>query len=254
MFRKIITPTLSALVISSVAFAGGPDLTRDSINGFFMGANIGGAISMDSLSGEYNNPANATSQTFQTSASDTSALTGASIGYAFSITPRSQIALVGDFLYNWSKINQIWHIDSNLTPNTEGYDITQNARPKWQYNAYFRVIHFLSNNFSVYANMGISIADAKVKLTINDNGLQAGNTAGPGNSENINLYGGVLGVGGDYFVSDHNSFSAEFDYFLYSSRKLKTATPITSTSNDQISSRKIQLYIPSLMVGYTYHF
>lgn len=252
MFKKIIASTLSTFVISSVAFAGGPD--RNSANGFFMGANAGGAISMASLSGEYSNPVNATSETFQTSASDTSALTGVLIGYAFSINPKNQIAFVGGASYNWSNIKQIWHVELNLTPNTEGYDALQSVKPRFEYDAYLRVIHFLSDNFSVYANMGFSLADAKVNLTISDNGAVAGNTAGPGKNVSRTLYGGLLGIGADYFVSHHSSFSAEFDYRLYASQTLSTVTPITSTSTDQIESRKIQLYIPSVLIGYTYHF
>jgi len=253
MFKKAILPTLSAFIMTT-AFAGGPDAYHHNMNHFFIGVNGGATINLSSLEGRYVNDTNSTTAEFRTSSSDASFATGGLVGYAFSISPKNEIALVGGVSYNFSDIKQTWNIDSNTTPNTEAYNILQDVEPQWQYDAYFRFTHFICDNFSIHANVGFSAADAKVKLAIHDNGVQAGDTAGPGRSEEHGLYGAILGFGGDYYVTPHSSITAEFDYHLYASQNLNTAEDTDTGAIDRISSRKVQLSIPSLLVGYTYHF
>ena len=213
------------------------------------------AVNTASIEGTYQNIADTRSEIFNTTASSISLLVGPELGYSWSINPRNTIGLIGNINYNSANVQQIWHIDDALIPGLgEAHDLTQSVTPKWQYNLYLNAAHFISDNFSINVNAGFSTINTKVTLSIHDVGVTPGSTAAPGQNETHYLLGGLLGLGFGYFVTPQSSLDANFNYYIYAKKNLNTVNDISTAGPDDLTSRKLTLYIPTLLFDYTYHF
>ncbi len=244
----------AALLLNTAALAGGPDVADGMGNHVILGFMGGPAVNTASLQGFYNNVADTDSQIFNSTASSISLLTGPELGYVWSINPRNTIGLVGNINYNSANTQQIWNLGDVITPSNDGYDLTQSVMPKWQYNLYLTAAHFITNSFSISLNAGFSTVDTKTTLSIHDAGDQVANTAAPGQSETNYLLGGLIGLGFGYFITPNSSLDANLNYYIYASQELNTVSDIDTGGRDQLTSRKLTLYIPTLLFDYTYHF
>ena len=244
----------AALLLNTAAFAGGPDVADGMGNHVILGFMGGPAVNTASLEGTYQNIANTRSEIFNTTASSISLLVGPELGYSWSINPRNTIGLIGNINYNSANVQQAWHVDDVLTPTDEAYDLTQSVTPKWQYNLYLTGAHFITDSLSINLNAGFSTIDTKTTLSVHDGGRQTGNTAATSKSESHYLLGGLLGVGLGYFVTPSSSLDANLNYYIYASQELNNVSDIDTGGRDQLASRKLTLYIPTLLFDYTYHF
>lgn len=68
--------------------------------------------------------------------------------------------------------------------------------------------------------------------------------------------GGLLTVGGDYFVTRHSAVGASLSYYIYSPCIIKeyVVTAGDGTSSQNVVNRKSTINLTALTFGYSYYF
>lgn len=240
-----------AVLMSATAIAGEPGIPQPQMmmnNGFFFGLQGGAGIGIAKHQGTYEIISSTSTQAEDT-ASSLQGLFGAKLGYQWLIKNHYALGLVFGFNYFLGKNEQEWLFDDQTATPGSGVNINNQLSPREQLNILVNEALALTSTFNLTLEGGFSTMNAKYRTSIS--APDGANVAGP-SSQTKFLYGGVVGAGFEYVFSRHMTANINMDIYMYAPSKFKTIATVGST--DQLSNRKLTLVIPTISIGYTYHF
>ncbi len=253
---KCVVGCMTAL-FSVGALAGGPDAPMYPGAGFNVGAQAGLVANVATASATYEGTGSADSPAFQnysTSNFNTAGLIGVNVGYSWLINT-NLIGLAFSFNGDTGQETFIGHLDDVQSPSGNPHDLVQTVNEKMQYNLILKLKHFVSSSFNVFAGIGASALDTQISFSAPYiGGPTSGNTSGPGATQNSYLWGGVLEVGSEYFLSKHSAINATVDYFAYASKNINNLSNLDTNGESNLINRKVTVSMPAIMFGYNYYF
>lgn len=252
MFKKIIVPfMLSTLTVT--AFAGGTDYAGKNNNNTFINLNFGTPLLIGHMEANYDAGASG-NQDFSSDLFSSGLLIGLQLGHEWWFNNSNAFSTLAGFNFNFSQMENIWHIEDINTPSGESFDLLNKVRTKGQYNILFGLTHSFSTNFLAHINAGPSILNIKNSLSITENAQNAGNDAAPGQSKNYYLWGADLAIGFSFPLSQHSAITGNLDYYVYINKNVNSIDDIDIGGNDGLSSRKLVMMMPTVTIGYSIFF
>lgn len=251
MKYKLPTTLCSLLLTTTtMAMAATAPTTTPQHSGFHVG--FSGAASLGSINSQAFYEYDGATQTLNETTTMPTGKIGASAGYGFNTSQNNLVELTFNYNHYLGLIKQTFGIARSLTPGGDSMSLNQKIRPQSQFNFEVNNRHFITNNFDMRVNTGLSILRLKNTLNISANGPSS--TAASGSTQTKTLIGGLVGIGFDYYLTAHSALSTNINYFLYASAKLHNINDIDTGGTDSLTKRKVTFSSPELSIGYNYYF